>query len=54
LQAFTLGDRPQVLRNKARKGGFNIQTGNGLVQGIHHRFCTLVQRADGMDIRGAR
>jgi 5-methylcytosine-specific restriction endonuclease McrA len=28
-------------------GSFNIQTGNGLVQGIHHRFCTLVQRADG-------
>ncbi|CDQ12099.1 HNH endonuclease domain protein [Acidithiobacillus ferrivorans] len=28
-------------------GNFNIQTGNGLVQGIHHRFCTLIQRADG-------
>jgi hypothetical protein len=28
-------------------GSFNIQTGNGLAQGIHHRFCTLVQRADG-------
>ena len=28
-------------------GSFNIQTGNGLVQGIHHRFCTLIQRADG-------
>ncbi len=33
-------------------GSFNIQTavcktGNGLVQGIHHRFCKLVQRADG-------
>jgi hypothetical protein len=28
-------------------GSFNIQTGNGLVQGIHHRFCTLLQRADG-------
>jgi len=28
-------------------GSFNVQTGNGLVQGIHHRFCTLVQRADG-------
>jgi len=28
-------------------GSFNIQTGNGLVQGIHHQFCTLVQRADG-------
>jgi 5-methylcytosine-specific restriction endonuclease McrA len=28
-------------------GRFNIQTGNGLIQGIHHRFCTLIQRADG-------
>ncbi|CAB1129539.1 protein of unknown function [Candidatus Hydrogenisulfobacillus filiaventi] len=28
-------------------GSFNIQTGTGLVQGIHHRFCTLIQRADG-------
>jgi len=28
-------------------GSFNIQTGNGLVQGVHHRFCALVQRADG-------
>ena len=28
-------------------GSFNIQTGDGLVQGIHHRFCTLIQRADG-------
>ena len=28
-------------------GSFNIQTGNGLIQGIHHRFCTLIQRADG-------
>ena len=28
-------------------GSFNIQTTTGLVQGIHHRFCTLIQRADG-------
>ena len=28
-------------------GSFDIQTGNGLVQGIHHRFCLLIQRADG-------
>jgi hypothetical protein len=26
---------------------FNIQAATGLVQGIHHRFCTLLQRADG-------
>ena len=28
-------------------GSFNLQTKNGLVQGIHHRFCALMQRADG-------
>ncbi|QQD73045.1 RNA-guided endonuclease IscB [Acidithiobacillus ferrivorans] len=28
-------------------GSFNIQTAKGLVQHIHHRFCTLVQRGDG-------
>lgn len=26
---------------------FPIQTGNGLVHGIHQRFCTLMERADG-------
>ncbi|POB10927.1 RNA-guided endonuclease IscB [Sulfobacillus sp. hq2] len=29
------------------RGSFNIQGGNGLIQGIHHRFCALLQRADG-------
>jgi len=28
-------------------GSFNIQTRNGLVQGVSHTHCTLVQRADG-------
>lgn len=28
-------------------GNFNIQTSNGLVQGISYRHCTLIQRADG-------
>lgn len=28
-------------------GRFNIQTVTGLVQGIHYRFCTRIQRADG-------
>lgn len=28
-------------------GNFNIQTPSGVVQGIHHRHCTLIQRADG-------
>ena len=28
-------------------GSFNIQTATGLVQAVHHRFCMLIQRADG-------
>lgn len=28
-------------------GSFNIQTPAGVVQGIHHRHCILIQRADG-------
>jgi 5-methylcytosine-specific restriction endonuclease McrA len=29
------------------KGSFDIQTGKGLVQHVHHRFCRIVQRSDG-------
>lgn len=28
-------------------GSFNIQTATGLVQGIGHRYCRMVQRGDG-------
>jgi 5-methylcytosine-specific restriction endonuclease McrA len=28
-------------------GSFDIRSATGLVQGIHHRFCALLQRADG-------
>lgn len=28
-------------------GSFNIQTAQGVVQGIHHRHCRLIQRNDG-------
>lgn len=28
-------------------GSFNIQTQQGVIQGISHRYCTLIQRADG-------
>ena len=28
-------------------GNFNIQSGNGLIQGISHRYCKRVQMADG-------
>jgi len=30
-----------------KTGSFNIQTSDGAVQGIHHRHCQLMQRADG-------
>lgn len=30
-----------------KTGSFNIQTPDSVVQGIHHRHCTLIQRADG-------
>jgi len=28
-------------------GSFNLQTGTGVIQGISHRHCTRLQRADG-------
>lgn len=28
-------------------GSFNVQTGNGVVQGISYRHCSLIQRGDG-------
>jgi hypothetical protein len=28
-------------------GSFNIQTAAGVVQGISHKYCKLIQRADG-------
>ena len=28
-------------------GSFNLQTATGLIQGISHRFCSMIQRADG-------
>lgn len=57
---FQTGDMVKAIVTKGKKAGvylgrvairasgsFNIQTGNERVQGIHHRFCTLIQRADG-------
>ena len=29
------------------RGSFNIKTAAGVVQGVHHRHCTLLRRADG-------
>ena len=57
---FQTGDLVKAIVTKGKKvgtylgrvairasGSFNIQTVDGLVQGIHYRFCTLQQRADG-------
>ena len=57
---FQTGDMVRAVVTKGKKAGdylgrvairasgsFNIQTPTGLVQGIHHRFCTLIQRSDG-------
>jgi hypothetical protein len=35
-------------------GSFNIKTTSGLIQGISHRFCALVQRPMAMGIRGPK
>ncbi|WP_414039402.1 RNA-guided endonuclease IscB [Acidithiobacillus sp. M4-SHS-6] len=57
---FQTGDMVKAVVTKGKKAGtylgrvairasgsFNIQTGTNLVQGIHHRFCSRVQRSDG-------
>ena len=30
-----------------KTGSFNIQTSNGVIQGISHKYCSVIQRADG-------
>lgn len=60
IQGFQTGDRVKAIVPKGKKAGchigrvavrasgsFNIQTSKGLVQGVSHRYCTLVQRGDG-------
>ena len=60
IQGFQTGDRVKAIVTKGKKAGchigrvavrasgsFNIQTSKGLVQGVSHRDCTLVQRGDG-------
>jgi hypothetical protein len=57
---FQTGDMVRAVVNSGKKAGdylgrvairasgsFNIQSATGLIQGIHHRFCKLAQRADG-------
>ncbi|MEA3099288.1 MAG: hypothetical protein QOF74_3528, partial [Caballeronia mineralivorans] len=60
VHGFQTGDRVRAMVPKGKKAGvyvgrvavrasgsFNIQTPTGVVQGIAHRHCTMVQRADG-------
>ena len=30
-----------------KTGSFNVQAEHGAVQGISHKYCTLIQRSDG-------
>lgn len=60
VQGFQTGDMVKAEVTKGKKtgsytgrvavratGSFNIQTSTGLVQGVSHRYCTVVQRGDG-------
>ena len=60
IHGFQTGDRVKAIVTKGKKvgtymgrvavrasGSFNIQTAEWLVQGISHRYCTLIQRSDG-------
>jgi len=60
IHGFQTGDMVKAEGTKGKKAGtytgrvavratgnFNIQTSNGLAQGVSHRFCTVVQRGDG-------
>lgn len=60
IHGFQTGDRVKAVVTQGKKigtyigrvavrasGSFNIQTAQSLIQGISHRYCTLIQRADG-------
>lgn len=60
IKGFQTGDRVKAVVTKGKKigtytgrvavratGSFNIQTAESVIQGISHRHCTLIQRADG-------
>ncbi len=60
VYGFTTGDLVKATVTKGKKqgfyrgrvairekGNFNIQTAEGVVQGISHKHCTLLQRGDG-------
>ncbi|MCW8959237.1 MAG: HNH endonuclease, partial [Gammaproteobacteria bacterium] len=60
VQGFQTGDHVRAVVPSGKKvgtytgrvavrasGSFNIQTAQGVVQGISHRHCRLIQRNDG-------
>jgi hypothetical protein len=60
VEGFQTGDMVRATVTKGKKvgkyvgrvavrasGNFNIQMSKEVVQGINHRYCTMVQRADG-------
>ena len=60
IHGFQTGDRVKAVVTQGKKigtyvgrvavrasGHFNIQTATEVVQGISHRYCTLIQRSDG-------
>ena len=60
IEGFQTGDMVKAVVTKGKKigvykgrvavrasGSFNIQTSSGLVQGVLHHYCTVVQRGDG-------
>lgn len=60
IQGFQTGDRIKAEVPNGKKAGvytgrvavrasgsFNVQTGQNIIQGISHRYCKIIQRADG-------
>jgi len=60
IKGFQTGDMVKAEVTKGKKiglytgrvavrasGSFNIQTAVGVVQGVSHRYCKVIQRADG-------
>ena len=60
IHGFQTGDRIKAEVTKGKKigiyigrvavrasGSFNLQTAQGVIQGISYRYCTVIQRADG-------
>lgn len=60
VKGFQTGDIVKAVVTKGKKkgvyegkvsvrasGSFNIKTKNGTVQGISHKYCNLLHRADG-------